>query len=386
MKAFWRARRAGESMLSIILGMLTLLMAGCTMPDHMQVDKGLHPSNQDKDVRFRTTYYFRTFDYCADVPGIIQPAAIDSVYRFRLTGQSKALNQVHFEAGTLSASQIDPFGATVAFDPVNRQHYFKSQAQVQREAGRQRAYDELREALAFYRKVSQGADAASFPENLKDSLRQLVISRIDEIRGPQLPSDTRAQTLPAAPDREGAAQGGSAPLPTWLIDSLTGGDKSIDAATWRQAFLDRVTADQLEAVIAAAKQNGLSESQQLDVIQTYLQRARGQSDDSALCRNLRRGFQILGPQGWEPFDQDDRLVFAMSSSGKPLLSTLQELSGRVLSARAPGTAELILPLVEEEFRTKDAARALAEVPEGKEAGVAAIDAAIGALKGGEATP
>jgi len=50
----------------------------------------------------------------------------------------------------------------------------------------------------------------------------------------------------------------------------------------------------------------------------------------------RRGFQILGPEGWRTFDQDERLVLAMSSSGKPLLDTLRDLSSRVMTQKSVG--------------------------------------------------
>lgn len=64
---------------------------------------------------------------------------------------------------------------------------------------------------------------------------------------------------------------------------------------------------------------------------------------------VRRGFQILGPEGWRTFDQDERLVLAMSSSGKPLISSIRELSARVLNEQ-PNQAALLLPLVEERLR------------------------------------
>lgn len=43
----------------------------------------------------------------------------------------------------------------------------------------------------------------------------------------------------------------------------------------------------------------------------------------------RQAFQIWGPQGWVPFDQDERLIMAMTSTGNPLLSVLSERARRV---------------------------------------------------------
>jgi hypothetical protein len=43
-----------------------------------------------------------------------------------------------------------------------------------------------------------------------------------------------------------------------------------------------------------------------------------------------QGFRIYGPEGWVPYDLDERLLLAMSSSGQPLIDTISELADRVL--------------------------------------------------------
>ena len=97
------------------------------------------PRHVDTDVRFRTTYFFRVFDFCpplrrdyaegasgigsgastsrAPADEVFSPGTsrllilTDSLYRFRMTGKANALTtQIHFESGTLRASEIDPFG------------------------------------------------------------------------------------------------------------------------------------------------------------------------------------------------------------------------------------------------------------------------------------
>jgi len=50
----------------------------------------------------------------------------------------------------------------------------------------------------------------------------------------------------------------------------------------------------------------------------------------------RRGYQVLGPEGWRTFNQDERLVLAMSNSGKPLLENLRDLSNRVMAQKTSG--------------------------------------------------
>ena len=93
-----------------------------------------------------------------------------------------------------------------------------------------------------------------------------------------------------------------------------------------------------------------------------LQQLAGVTTPSIHCPDdapVRRGFQILGPEGWRTFDQDERLILAMSSDSKPLISTLTELSNRVLNAQARPEA-ILLPLAEERLKLSDADRTLRE--------------------------
>lgn len=93
--------------------LLLLLVTGCGMPPEFQVRKGQDPEYQDDEVRFRTTYYFRVFNQCLprDQYGTAVNPRIDSIFRFTLTGKANALfSKVHFESGTLEASQVDPYG------------------------------------------------------------------------------------------------------------------------------------------------------------------------------------------------------------------------------------------------------------------------------------
>ncbi len=76
--------------------------------------------------------------------------------------------------------------------------------------------------------------------------------------------------------------------------------------------------------------------------------------------NTRKGFQILGPQGWKTFEQDERLLMAMTSSGKPLISGMRELSNRILNEQ-PNASETLLPLVKELLKISMAERYLDSV-------------------------
>lgn len=99
-----------------------------------RMDSGLEPEHIDEHVRFRTTYYFRVVEGCPIEPLSLENQASDSslfvkrikgnfapqsdsLYRFRMTGQSAALfNKIHFESGVLRKEQIDPFGSGVRFN------------------------------------------------------------------------------------------------------------------------------------------------------------------------------------------------------------------------------------------------------------------------------
>lgn len=57
-------------------------------------------------------------------------------------------------------------------------------------------------------------------------------------------------------------------------------------------------------------------------------------------------FWILGPEGWRKFNPDERLVLAMSSSGKPLISAMKEISGRLLNEKSAASGNEITPIKE----------------------------------------
>lgn len=259
-----------------------LLLGGCSVPAQMRIENAGDPRYEDKDVRFRTTYYFRVFDHCADglaVAGGTRPRS-DTLYRFRMTGKAHSLTtQVHFESGTLTAAQIDPFGANVVYDERNRQYTFKSQSETQHEARRERNLDDLKRLLQAYddfrpKLDAGGRDEIAGEKKLTDALRDVIGQRIVSLK-----DEARSPAVGAS----GGANG-------------------------------------------AATKAGVDE-----------------------CVQSKRGFQILGPEGWRTFNQDERLLLAMSSSGRPMISTMQEISGRVLNAQ-PIEAEMLLPLVREDLR------------------------------------
>lgn len=289
------------------------------MPVHMRIENAYHPKHEDKDVLFRATYYFRVFDYCADQVKSTQQPQSDTLYRFRMAGKASSLfNDVHFESGTLTASQIDPLGSNVVYDERNRQFYFKSQGEAQQEGLRERKYADLERLVAVYGRLGGKEDAAG------------------------------ARKADAAPPPASAAsQGGTKILDDALLDNF----KSVI----RQRILS------LKDPELQPKTNGSSDtgSTGSNVVPPVAAPAASgaASAPGEECLQFKRGFQILGPEGWRTFNQNERLLLAMSSSSKPLISTMQELSGRVLNNQ-PVEAELLLPLVQEDLRISLAEREL----------------------------
>jgi hypothetical protein len=446
-----RARSTSRHTLWLLAAMA---LTGCAVPPHMQVVKGLSPENVNDDVRFRVTYYFRVFDYCADSTGsgvIRQPVSVDALYRYRMTGKANSLtNAVHFESGTLTAAQIDPFGATVAFDDRNRQFYFKSQSTVRQEAFREQLFDELDRLLDRYESVRARlgatrqesgvslhealvvalADAGITPsgaqttelvqvvrtglatvpqadektiggwigstavgkanaaktgdlakrveayvarreaptmspadEAILAELRRSITQQIGLIQGAQVttPADTiiANAALRAASGKLKMLRAANSTL-----DESAGavkGDVAVAAAAGAVAAAGLgATPGAPEAVTAAAEAAAASAATAAEAANSAATAAAAEAArrSSALtptttqanhCTNLRRGFQVLGPEGWRTFDQDERLILAMSSSGKPLISTMKELSGRVLANQPPAGIPLAV-LAPEELR------------------------------------
>ena len=244
-----------------------LVLAGCG-GKFVHVRTGDDPRYQDEGVRFRTTYYFRVFDPCGSTAckpedekaGLCRPKN-DSLYRFRLTGKAGALASVHFEAGTLMAHEIDPFGTQVAYDEASNRFQFKSRHQSEDEARKRELFAEIR------------------------TLRTLCA----ELKAEQEPASKCVAVLTAKVEALQARTNGSATA------STPTGSKETTPASY------------------PVKRN----------------------PTCSPGEERRQGFQILGPEGWRTFDQDERLILAMSSSGKPLIATLKEISDRVLQQKSP---------------------------------------------------
>lgn len=290
MRTSTSADRSIRSALAIVsLAMTVAITTGCSLPAHFRVRSGTDPAHVDKDVQFRTTYYFRVFDFCESLqagnaggapPGESSRHIVsDSLYRFRMTGKASSLtNKVRFESGTLRAGDIDPFGADVEFDAKSGRFRYRSKGRTQEEA----TVDQVRRDVATLIEVERETLAAQTTDAKRVSALSARISNLIDQRLDRLELQSNGASKPGQP------------------------------ATPAH-----------EAKPAACKEP------------------------------LRRGFQIFGPEGWRTFDQDERLLIAMSSSGQPLIDTMRELSARVLQQGQAGSPSASA-LLDELVRVRDA--------------------------------
>lgn len=471
---------------------IVALQVGCSVPVHQRVSDGIQPEHVDTNVRFRTTYYFRVFDFCpptkphyakdstgirggasqnrAPADPVLSPGdsklliLTDSLYRFRMTGKANALtNRIHFESGTLRASEIDPFGANIEFDQENNRFFHVSARETKRRAiesmelkrvrdAKRDIEPELRELIKERGKLEDATGIAGGAR--KDSLDKLIQKKtatlealvdrehvlllaqspLEVVPKPSVPDavfavtrlDQSAQAMAKLLDESSEArkelnqplalgelpESGSATafgreVRIALENLLRAAEDKTEQMKQAQQELEekrdtekkRVTDanEKLEedegfkqARNAAAKGRALlakargltAELARISVSNAALSarapaaspgRASGSdAPEQIICGDgnpARRGFQIMGPEGWRTFDQDERLVMAMSSSAKPLIGVIKELASRI-NAQQLSESERRLPFAIEHLRTLETEKkikdARAEEPEDAE--------------------
>ena len=334
------------------------VLTACARPASMQVREGDSPRHEDKDVAFRTTYYFRVFDYCAGADSSKAAYArvprIDSLYRFRMTGKASTIGKtIKFESGTLKSYQIDPFGAGVVYDKRTGRFRFVSQQEASQRAKREAALADFERLLDRYRELAKENDA-----NRREALKTAVEAAV-------LAAGTQVERNE---DSEEYAKGLTA-----LITKATFEDAKVSEGvpTATLELLQSALNDQLRT-FAEINPNALrtlaeEEREEAASLERRLDDApvnQAAAEAGLVCPGSltrRRGFQILGPEGWRTFNQDDRLLMAMSSDASPIIGVLEDLSSRVLNARSRNEA-LLLPLAQERLRTVEAQRKLEQMP------------------------
>jgi hypothetical protein len=290
---------------------LLMLSSGCSaigdVPPALRVNQGEHPANQDEQVRFRTTYYFRVVDSCNMEEGRSPHSATngdsnyrtsltafnvrttgklkivsDSLYRFRMTGKASALfARIHFESGVLRTEQIDPLGSQISFDNDTNSFRVIPANTIRESARREDAYKEITRLKTLRRDLGQDdQEATSLITTLIKNQIRFLGNENDP--APQISTN----------------------------DSLTSSTREL------------------------------------------------------LCldgRPTKRSYFLYGPEGVRRLDPDERLLMAMSSDSKPLIGMLQQLAGKSQQAKQPQESDL-RSIIEERARISAAQQQIDSLP------------------------
>lgn len=367
------------------LAMVAALLAGCVVPDHMNVTAGLRPDNLDTHVRFRTTYYFRTFDYCwkgdaafGDKLGYreIVPET-DTLYRFRMTGKAPSLtNKIRFESGTLKAADIDPFGTEVRFDGDANGFVTRTAEEVKADGLRIRAA----------REEAAKAAAAKAPPGTADRV-QALIAFLGTVQASPVDATTKTAVIEwvgrevvkivAPPQEPPKAEAPKAEAPK--TEAPKPDNNPPPASQEVKDLLARVKTLKTDLELPQMTQLLKDILNKLTPAASPGQPNRHPNLPNCDPNTLQRGFQLMGPEGMKAFDQGSRLMMAMSSSAKPLIETLQEYSGRMLAGQA-GQAEQLLPLTEASLKVANGQRSLLELRVATKPEDLTVDAVFGAAQ------
>lgn len=343
------------------LGSLLLLPA-CSVPNHMHVTHGTAPTNVDTNVRFRTTYYFRVFDFCWSADTAVGSGSgapryrtivpqTDTLYRYRMTGKASSLgSSIKFESGVLSEKDIDPFGVDVVYNGDVNGYVVRSRSDAKAQADLA-AVDRRATTLAAAARANADAALSRFESLSKLLERSAALAEPEKAL---VQTELRTAVTNALHDYTGTLR---APLSDVLkerfdrIDTLLAG---LVPGEGRPATPATVTAQEIAKAAVGEARAAIEEAAKKQALS-----AEG-TGDAPLCPAnavLTKGFQIMGPEGMRPFNQQERLVLAMYTSAKPLTETLTEYSGRIVNGRT-NPAEQLLPLARETLRIVETQRSL----------------------------
>ncbi len=291
--------------------------SGCLLPRTMRVDRGSIPEFQDDLVAFRTTYYFRVFDQC----GGRRLADMCEVAQAECEAKAEACSGAASGCAQLADECRDAY--EVCLLPASPS------------------------GDALYRFTMTGK--ASPWDNIHFESGTLHKDEIDPF-GAGIERDSETGRFYHVTQRENKARADYNATYEELnrlfaeLKKFDSDQEPSEAVTTAKTTLTKLINKKYEALIATTVRE---ESE------------REQADQLGVCAEgaSRQGFQILGPEGWRTFDQDERLILAMTANAEPLISTLRELSSRVTNARATDEASVV-PLLTEQNRILRAQRLL----------------------------
>jgi hypothetical protein len=367
---------ATSAPLGVMVGLVLaagVLLPGC-MPGAMKVNSESRPQNVDKYVRFRTTYYFRVFGDCLDRSDPSKPLPeIQGLYRFRMTGKASSLtNKVKFESGILPAQSIDPFGKSVTLNG-DKSAFIVSDADFEE---RRKAASELQQLITKL-------------EALNEHLETAVQQKPGSSTSPSAVKDPAAEKFKISQETKAALETAIRNAAKTLEEVLNTpvqapGQRALDLL--KRAYLtlsEVVTATQAAISDPKSGELGKQMADHLKSASAAITKTLARIAEGVVCSNENRGFLVLGPEGWKQFNPDERLIMAMYSSGRPIISTMNELSARAL--RTDGDpATVSLAYMKEHERIMGAMSSLSDFDQSMpQSAVRAIEGAITKLGGQE---
>lgn len=259
----------------------------------MEVRAGIDPRHQDDNVRFRTTYYFRVFDVCRDGNG-------------RAASGAPKLDSLYRFRMTGKASAF--------FSKVRFESGILHKSEIE-PFGSTVVFDKNLERPRFVSR--EETDAAARRSERHEEIKRMM----------RLLKD---------------------------MEKFAAGSHDDAVAASVAEIIGKLGKKIEEQVTNISTPTGTSPADEPGEAPGDRQASGARCPEGT---ELQRGFQIMGPEGMVTFNQDQRLIMAMTSSGKPLISALKELSGRMLVEHA-SASDVLLPLVREELATLRAERAL----------------------------
>jgi hypothetical protein len=277
-----------------------------------------------------------------------------------MTGKASALgSKIKFESGTVKATDIDPFGADVVYNDAIGGYVVRSGEQA-------RAQIDAAAASAAARAASpegSGAPARALARfNELSGLYEAIATRAVSGADQEKARATQLDTVRVAMVEALRLYLGAATTSDDQNERLAAIQGSLDKLVVQLGKLAPVTAEATKAAaadIANAAAAAVVAQLKDEVARVVASKTEGAAT-SVLCgptQIVRKGFQIMGPEGLTSFNQDTRLIMAMHTSAEPLIQTLQEYSGRILKSKVNAAGQL-LPLVRENVRVVEAERAL----------------------------
>ena len=341
--------------------------------------EGSHPANKDEWVRFKTTYYFRVVDTCIPPkPQVLSNASddvfykhdlnprdkskgyilSDTLYRFNMTGKAHEWSAVKFEAGTLLASQIDPFGNTILTKDGKISYQSAGQrAHELMENTQKRKYEELKEELNEVQKkiddleTDKEAQGDAFPDwknelltqlgEQQNKIQNLITQYYTYLFGTTSNSETNSPSYSESGKKYSLEVNNALTSVQDILDDLAlakltlGNKQNFDVG-------DKISVSPSELSVArnlleiAGKASTDNDADKITIEAASATINSVRPAEKLTCPPglaSNHGYLILGPEGWRHFDPEQRLLLAMSSSEKPLISTMTELSSRMQQAK-----------------------------------------------------